>query len=119
MRSQDSLSVVYLRALYEHVSAMGHPSVHLLVAPCGVFFSEKYAMFPMDETDLHGEFTSQLMMSVSWLHLAMIMGVDSADLAQCPRTYECAWWKGSTPSCARMETMFPRMPESTISLTFE
>ena len=44
---------------------------------------------------------------MSWQHLEMIIGELLPTTDQCPRTNECAWCHGMTPSLAWMETISP------------
>ena len=49
-------------------------------------------------------------MSVSWQHFEMIIGELLPTTDQWPRTNECAWCHGMTPSLAWMETISPSAP---------
>ena len=61
-------------------------------APGGVLRAAKKVRAAVDETETGGESASQQRMSRSCELFARMIGDESAELPQLPRTYECAKW---------------------------
>ena len=102
-----------LRALHTQRRSMyGGQSTQRVAAPRGIISRRKSFMDPKLETLRHFRPIHHTNRSMSCEHFASMMGDDFLELAQFPRTYECATFQNPADSWCAMETTSPSSPDS-------